>query len=139
MARTFVTPIQAMDDRQKEWFATAMVAMVLADGNISQGEVQALMESIHFLRDQAAVERLKKFVQHQTPPNMPPFSGWAKNPRYRAAMLLDLMEVAISDKDLSPKEKEQFHRLGKMLGFSYDKIEELVQFGTKSLENLPAE
>ncbi len=136
MTRSFVTPIEAMDDKQKEWFATAMVCMVLADGNISEGEVQGLMSSLSFIRDQEFVDRLKKFIQHQTPPTMPTFVGWNKNPKYRAAMLLDLMQVAISDRDLSGKEKEQFHTLGKLLGFSQQKIDELVQFGTKTMENM---
>lgn len=32
MSKELRTPVKTMNPRQKEWFATAMVAMVLADG-----------------------------------------------------------------------------------------------------------
>ncbi|MBI4082632.1 MAG: TerB family tellurite resistance protein [Candidatus Lambdaproteobacteria bacterium] len=136
MAHKFVTPIQAMSESQKEWFATAIVSMVLADNSITKAEVQTLLESLSFLGDPAAVERLKKFVHFQTPPPLAIFRGWEKQPRYRAAMLLDLMQVAISDRDLSEKEKQQFYAIGKLLAFPADKIDALLAHGAKSIETM---
>ena len=75
MAVEFKTPIQAMDDKQKEWFATAMVSMVLADGNVTQGEVESLMSSFSFINPPPA-DRLKKFLHYKTMPDLPAFSGW---------------------------------------------------------------
>ena len=46
MALTFRTPIAKMNDQQREWFASAMIAMILSDGNVSQGEVESLMQAI---------------------------------------------------------------------------------------------
>ena len=137
MASEFRTPVHQMDHRQKEWFATAMVAMVLADGSISQQEVDSLMKSISFLNDPDTIERLKKFLQHQTPPPIPAFSGWEKEIRPRAAILLDLIHVAVSDKDFSDGEKQKFYEIGNLLGFPRNKIDELIAMGHKFMENLP--
>jgi uncharacterized tellurite resistance protein B-like protein len=131
MGQALRTPIKAMNNRQKEWLATAMVAMVLADGNVSQGEVQSLMQSISFVQEPETVERLKKHIQFKTSPPIPTFSGWEKETKYRATMLLDLIEVAISDRDFSPPEKAKFYEIGKLLGFGRNQIDQLVQAGDK--------
>jgi len=134
---SFRTPIHQMDDIQKDWFATAMVAVVLADGNVSQGEVESLMNTISFLHDPEVVDRLKKFLQYQTPPPLSAFIGWEKELKNRAAMLLDLIEVAVADRDFSEPEKEKFYEIGKILGFPTTKIDELIAMGHKFMEALP--
>ena len=134
MAYSFRTQIAGMTGRQKEWFATALVAMVLADGNVSEGEVKTLMQCISFLQEPVAVERLKKHVQFQTPPPVPAFVGWEKEGKKKAVMMLDLMEVAIADQDLSPPEQAKFYEIGKLLGFNQGKIDQLIQAGNQFLE-----
>ena len=124
-----------MDTDQKEWFATAMVAIVLADGKVSQGEVEGLMNSISFVQDPNAVERLKKYIQFQTPPPLSVFTGWEKEVRNKGAILLDLMDVAVSDSDLSPPEKAKFYELGNLLGFNKGKIDELIEAGNRFMQN----
>jgi uncharacterized tellurite resistance protein B-like protein len=137
MALNFRSPLQTMSDPQREWFATAMVSMVLADGNVSQGEVEKLMSSISFVRSPQVVERLKKYVHFQSSPTLAPFQGWEKDLKGRALLMIDLMEVAIADRDFSPKEREQFHHIGRMLGFPNGKVEELIALGGKFIENMP--
>jgi uncharacterized tellurite resistance protein B-like protein len=136
MSHAFKTPIKLMNDAQREWFATALVAMILADGNVSKGEVEMLLQSISFVKNPQAVERLKKFVQYQTLPTLSPFHGWEKEVKYRAVMLVDLMSVAIADRDFSPKEREQFHQIGKTLGFTAEKVDELAAMGDRFIEKL---
>lgn len=127
MAVSFRTAVHSMDDRQKEWFATAMVAMVMADGTVTEGEVESLLQSVSFVKETEAVERLKKYIQFNTPPPLPAFSGWEKEIKKKAAILLDLIQVAISDRDFSSEEKEKFYEIGKVLGFPRQKIDELVK------------
>ena len=136
MGQTFRTPVKEMDERQKEWFATAMVAIVLADGNVSQGEVNGLLNCISFVQDPEAVERLKKYIQFKTTPPIPNFLGWEKDIRKKAAMLLDLMEVAIADREFAAPEKEKFFELGKLLGFDYAKINQLIDAGNKFIQEM---
>jgi uncharacterized tellurite resistance protein B-like protein len=132
MAHNFRTPVEAMNDHQREWFAMAMVAMVLADGNVTQGEAQSLMQSLAFIRNAALLDTLKKYVAYQTVPNLTAFAGWENKLKNRALIMLDLMEVAIADRDFSPKEREQFLQIGKLLGFPRQKVEELISMGTQA-------
>lgn len=136
MARQFRTPVAAMTPQQKEWFATAMVTMVLADGNVTREEVDSLLGSISFVKNDQVVANLKKFVQYQTLPQLPAFVGWDKQVRHRACIMLDLMEVAIADRDFSAKEKEQFIHIGRLLGFPPSKVEELIAMGHKAMEGM---
>ena len=136
MATGFRTPIHLMDAAQKEWFATVMVAMVLADGSITQAEVDHLMQSISFVGDPETINRLKKFLQYQTPPPIPVFPGWEKELRNRAAILLDLIQVAVSDKDFSEGEKKKFYEIGNLLGFPRHKIDELIAMGHKFMDGV---
>ncbi|MCH8076374.1 MAG: hypothetical protein IIC64_11185 [SAR324 cluster bacterium] len=62
----FKTKISELTPQQRAWFATAMVAMVLADGNIDQAEVGFIVKITTIIKDDATVERLKKFIQFQT-------------------------------------------------------------------------
>ncbi|HKI97814.1 MAG TPA: hypothetical protein VKB51_05005 [bacterium] len=132
MAHNFRTPVEAMNDHQREWFAVAMVAMVLADGNIAQGEAKSLMQSLSFVRNAQLVESLKKYIAFQTMPTLTAFAGWENKLKNRALMMLDLMEVAIADRDFSPKEREQFLVIGKLLGFPRPKVEELIAMGEQA-------
>jgi uncharacterized tellurite resistance protein B-like protein len=136
MAHTLRTPIETMNDHQREWFATAMVSMVLADGNVTQGEAQSLMQSIAFVRNAQLVETLKKYIAYQTVPNLTAFVGWEDKLKNRALMMLDLMDVAIADRDFSPKERDQFLLIGKVLGFPRPKVEELIALGEKATESI---
>jgi uncharacterized tellurite resistance protein B-like protein len=125
-----------MNETQREWFATAMVAMVLSDGSVSQGEVEKLLQSISFVHNPQVVERLKKYVHFQSVPTLAPFQGWEKDLKARALLMIDLMEVAIADKDFSAKEREQFQQIGRMLGFPNGKVEELIALGGKFIDNM---
>ena len=139
MTQEFNTPISSMDDHQKEWFATAIVSMILADGNVTREESDSLMRSISFVRNPTLVETLKKYIAFQTVPNLTVFTGWEKNLKNRAIMMLDLMKVAIADRDFSPKEREQFLLIGKILGFPRHKVEELITMGTQAIDSMGAE
>lgn len=136
MAHTLRTPVAKMTEPQREWLATAMVSMILADGSVSQGEVESLMQAISFVKNPQAVERLKKFVHFKAPPTLTPFHGWEREPKNRAMMMVDLMSIAIADRDFSPKEREQFHRIGSLLGFPDPKVDELIQMGASAIERM---
>lgn len=125
-----------MNEQQKEWFATAMVAMVVADGDVTAGEVESLMQSMSFIKSTDTQERLKKYIHYKTVPVMQAFVGWEKEQKRRAAMLFDLISVAISDADLSDKERDQFQHIGKMLGFPNQQVDHLIKLGIKSIEQM---
>lgn len=134
--KKFKTPVDSMDDRQKEWFASAMVSMILADGDVSPGEVDSLLTSFQVICPPDAQARLKKFLQFKTMPDLTVFSGWGKNPRAKALILIDLMETAISDRDFSAKEREQFYRIGKLLGFPQAQVDQFISTGEKAIASM---
>ena len=136
MAANFKAPIKAMDEKQKEWFATAMVSMVLADGDVAPSEVESLTSSISFIESNEAAERLKKYLHHMTMPNLTAFSGWANKPKAKALLMIDLLEVAIADRDLAPKEQEQFERIGKLLGFDHFQVQRFLNMGTQAMQHM---
>ncbi|MDH4247088.1 MAG: hypothetical protein OEW39_04655, partial [Deltaproteobacteria bacterium] len=86
------------------------------------------------VKNEALIETLKKYIHYQTAPTLTAFAGWEKEVKHRAYMMLDLMDVAISDRDFSPKEKAQFMFIGKLLGFPGPKVEELIALGDKNLK-----
>lgn len=135
MSRNFRTPVSDMNPHQKEWFATAIVSMVLADGEVSKDEVDSLVNSLAFLKNDQLVETLKRYVHYQQAPTLTAFVGWEKRIKDRAYMMLDLMDVAIADRDFSSKEKVQFLYIGKLLGFPGRKVDELIAMGDKSISD----
>ena len=123
----FKTPISKLDPRAREWFATAMVAMVLADGNIDRNEMEFLLRVVGLVREEATVERLKKFIQFKT---MPPLGSPTGIPRKTGmSMIIDLIRVAVADQDFDAKEKEMVQKVGKSLGFKQDEVDQLVLYG----------
>jgi uncharacterized tellurite resistance protein B-like protein len=136
MSLSLRTPVAKMTDQQREWFASAMVSMILADGSVTKDEVESLMQAIHFVKNPQAVERLKKFIHFQAPPNLTPFHGWEHEPKSRAMILVDLMSVAIADRNFSEKERDQFHRIGTLLGFPNQRVDELIHMGDQALERI---
>jgi S-methylmethionine-dependent homocysteine/selenocysteine methylase len=64
MTAALRTPVAKMSEPQLEWFATAMVSMILADGSVSSDEAEALLQAISSVKDPQAVERLMKNVHY---------------------------------------------------------------------------
>lgn len=123
----FKTKISELKSHQRTWFATAMVAMVLADGNIDQAEVGFIMKLTSIIKDDTTVERLKKFIQFQTTPPLGNPTGIDK--KIGMSMIIDLIRIAVSDQDFAPTEKELIEKIGKGLGFSSEEVDKLVLYG----------
>ena len=127
----FKTELSQLDGRQRRWFATAIVAMVLADGKIDHDEVNFVVELIKQVSSDAReTQRLKKFIRFRTvPPLGEPIHI---DRRLGITMLIDLIRVAVADNDLPPPEKEMIRRIGKDLGFNETELRQLVMFGFES-------
>lgn len=123
----FKTKISELSPPQRTWFATAMVAMVLADGDIDRSEVDFIVKLASLVKDDGTVERLKKFIQFKTVP--PLGSPVGIDRKLGMSMIIDLIRIAVADQDFAPQEKEMIHTIGKSLGFNHDEIEKLVMYG----------
>ena len=123
----FKTKISELKSQQRNWFATAMVAMVLADGSIDKAEVAFIVKLTAMIKDEAMVERLKKFIQFQTIPPLGSPPGIDK--KLGMSMIIDLIRIAVSDKDFAPSEKAMIESIGKSMGFNRDELDKLVMYG----------
>ncbi len=123
----FKTKISELKSPQRTWFATAMVAMILADGSIDRTEVDFIMKLTSFIKDEATVERLKKFIQFQTIPPLGSPAGIDK--KMGMSMIVDLIRIAVADQDFAPAEKEMIEKIGKSMGFNREEIDKLVMYG----------
>ena len=123
----FKTKTSELKNTQRNWFATAMVAMILADGNIDRAEVDFIIKLTTMIKDQAMVERLKKFIQFKT---VPPLGKPADiDKKLGMTMIIDLIRIAVSDKDFAPTEKDMIEKIGKSMGFSREELDKLVMYG----------
>lgn len=123
----FKTKISALNERQRTWFATAMVGMILADGDIDRAEVEFIVKLISLVKDEAIQERLKKFIQFKTMPPLGQPVGIDR--KLGMSMVIDLIRIAVSDNDFAASEKAMIQEVGKGLGFSEDEVDKLVMFG----------
>ena len=123
----FKTKITALNERQRDWFATAMIAMVLADGNIDRSEVDFLVRITNLVKDEATVDRLKKFIQFKTIPPVGQPVGLDR--KVAMTIIIDLIRVAVADKDFANAEKDMIREVGKSLKFAPDEIDKLVMYG----------
>jgi uncharacterized tellurite resistance protein B-like protein len=123
----FKTKISALNPRQRAWFATAMIGMILADGNIDRAEVDFIVKLVSLVKDEGMVERLKKFIQFKT---MPPLGPPPEIDRKTCmSMIIDLIRVAVSDMSFAPTEKDMIGKIGRTMGFSDEELEKLVMYG----------
>jgi uncharacterized tellurite resistance protein B-like protein len=123
----FKTKISELKPPHRTWFATALVAMVLADGNIDRSEVEFIMKLTSMVKDEGTVERLKKFIQFQTIPPLGVPAGIEK--KTAMTMIIDLIRIAVADKDFAPSEKDMIEKIGKSMGFSREELDKLVMYG----------
>ena len=123
----FKTKISDLKSHQRNWFATAMVAMILADGNIDRAEVEYVVKLTSIIKDDGTVERLKKFIQYQTIPPLGTPAGIDK--KMGMSMIIDLIRIAVSDQDFAPAEKAMIEKIGKSMGFSREELDKLVMYG----------
>lgn len=123
----FKTKISTLNDIQRNWFATAVVAMVLADGDIDRTEVEFIIKLVNICNDETTVARLKKFIQFKTVPPLGPPAGIDR--KIGMSMIIDLIRVAVVDMDFDPTEKAMIEKIGKSMGFSEQEIKKLVMYG----------
>ena len=64
--------VEQLDSEDKNWFASAIAGMVVADGRVDESETAFLKEALGFLEDRSQVEQIMGIVKQGKPPQMPP-------------------------------------------------------------------
>jgi len=107
--------IEHMSSAEKNWFASSIAGMIVADGRADETELEFLKEAINFLDNKDEISKIMAIVKSGTLPELGPLEIDSKQ---AFLMLKYLAQLMVADSDLSSKEIEFFLLTGKFLGFS---------------------
>ena len=107
--------VEHMSSAEKNWFASSIAGMIVADGRADQTELEFLKEAINFLDNKEEISQIMAIVKNGTPPELSPLEIDSKQ---AFLMLKYLSQLMVADSDLSSKEIEYFLITGRLLGFS---------------------
>ena len=107
--------VEHMSSAEKNWFASSIAGMIVADGRADQTELEFLKEAINFLDNKEEISQIMAIVKNGTPPELSPLEIDSKQ---AFLMLKYLSQLMVADSDLSSKEIEYFLIIGRLLGFS---------------------
>jgi uncharacterized tellurite resistance protein B-like protein len=107
--------IEHMSSAEKNWFASSIAGMIVADGRADQTELEFLKEAINFLDNKEEISKIMAIVKNGTPPELNPLEIDSKQ---AFLMLKYLAQLMVADSDLSSKEIEYFLLTGRFLGFN---------------------
>ena len=107
--------VEHMSSVEKNWFASSIAGMIVADGRADQTELEFLKEAINFLDNKEEISQIMAIVKNGKPPELSPLEIDSKQ---AFLMLKYLAQLMVADSDLSSKEIEYFLLTGRFLGFS---------------------
>lgn len=120
-----------MNSEEKQWFASAIAGMILADGHVDNKELESLREAITFLEDPAEINRLVTLVKNK---QMPQLMAMRMEGKKAFNILKYLAELSIVDGRLSLTEKDYFFDAGFCLGFPEDLLKKIIRTASKQME-----
>jgi len=107
--------VEHMSSTEKNWFASSIAGMIVADGHADQTELEFLKEAINFLDNKEEITQIMAIIKNG---NLPELSPLEIDPKQAFLMLKYLSQLMVADSDLSSKEIEFFLSTGRFLGFS---------------------
>ena len=107
--------VEHMSSTEKNWFASSIAGMIVADGHADQTELDFLKEAINFLDNKEEISQIMAIIKNG---NLPELSPLEIDPKQAFLMLKYLSQLMVADSDLSSKEIEFFLSTGRFLGFS---------------------
>ena len=107
--------VEHMSSSEKNWFASSIAGMIVADGHADQTELDFLKEAINFLDNKEEISQIMAIIKNG---NLPELSPLEIDPKQAFLMLKYLSQLMVADSDLSSKEIEFFISTGRFLGFS---------------------
>ena len=127
--------INRMSDDQLFWFASAVVAMDMADDHIDLHERSFLHSAIRMLKDNQKIQELEEYIlRWQTPPIEPiEFSKEDQN-----HMLESLLNIATVDRNFDEREESLLRKIARSMKISETQIETLIKLGHKRVEQFRA-
>lgn len=107
--------VEHMSSTEKNWFASSIAGMIVADGHADQTELDFLKEAINFLDKKEEITQIMAIIKNGILPELSPLEI---DPKQAFLMLKYLSQLMVADSDLSSKEIEFFLLTGRFLGFN---------------------
>ncbi len=127
--------ISRMSDDQLFWFASAVVAMVMADEHIDLHERSFLHSAIRMLKDNLKIQQLEEYIlRWQTPPIEP--IEFSKEDQHH--MLESLLNIATVDRNFDEREESLLREIARSMKISETQVETLIKLGHKRIEQFRA-
>ncbi|MCH2271248.1 MAG: ion channel [SAR324 cluster bacterium] len=127
--------IGRMTEDQLFWFASAVVAMVMADEHIDLHERSFLHSAIRLVEDKRKIQELEEFIlRWQTPP----IGAMEFSTKDRDHMLESLLNIATVDRDFDEREEKLLREIAGLMNVPEQQIENLIKLGHKRVEQFRA-
>ena len=124
-----------MTEEQLFWYASAVVAMVMADDHIDLHERSCLHSAIRLIKDERKIQELEEYIlRWQTPP-IEPVAFSKKDQRH---VLESLLNIATVDRDFDEREEVLLRKIATSMNLSEQQIENLINLGHKRVEQFRA-
>ena len=125
-------PIEYFTDEQKNWYVRLVIAAVLADGQIKEAEIQYLKDGLQILPDGANKTQLLGRIKDNDPPRLePPPASFA--PFTLVNVILDVIEIIVSDVHLSANETDFLARLTEIMSIREETKEVIMAWSEEGI------
>jgi len=128
MSATFINQLPAT---AKVWSAKAIAGIIVADGKVSNAELEILRESINFLGDGQTINEIVEMVKIREIPKLEVL----KTDRVVATkMLISLAIVTMTDNKLSANEIRHFNYIAGKLGFEKNMAKNAISWAREFID-----
>ena len=127
--------INRMSDDQLFWFASAVVAMVMADDHIDLHERSFLHSAIRMLKDNQKIQELEEYILLWERPPIEPIEFSKIDQDH---MLESLLNIATVDRNFDEREERLLRAIARSMNISESHIETLIKLGHKRVEQFRA-
>ena len=127
--------IGRMPEEQLYWFASAVIAMVMADEHIDLHERSFLHSAIRIVRDKRKIQELEEYIlRWQTPP----IGAMDFSTKDRDHILESLLNIAAVDRNFDEREEKLLREIAGLMKVPEQQIENLIELGHKRVEQFRA-
>ncbi len=125
--------IQKMDSATKEWFAKAIVGMIVADGRVDKAEMEYLKTMIQYLDEGDLEGLLLESIRKKEMPKLEPLDII---PNHALEIIKHLTVVAVVDEDLADREVAFLKHVSGQLGLSDEIADRFLSLAKEKLKRV---
>ncbi|MBC8259290.1 MAG: NAD-binding protein [SAR324 cluster bacterium] len=127
--------VNKMNAEQRFWFASAVVAMVMADDHIDLHERSFLHSAIRLVKDFDKIQVIEEYILRW---QMPPIQAVEFDQKDQDHVLESLLNIATVDRNFDEREEALLREIAESMKISENKIENLIKIGHKRVEQFRA-